>query len=220
MKPPLTPAQQALRLQGRHRIIGVATLMLFVVTLLPWLLAPARAPRAGPTLEVQSASFSGSLASAPVIPAQAPASLPGLALPTAPTAPTVPVPDAHPPQEASPAPQGSAALPRQPVPDAPPAPLAGTHPPQEASPAPQEPAPVVASAHVVLQVGVFSEQAKARSLLKKLEQQGIHGHMEVVRFKQGPRVRVRIGPLKTRSELKKLQQQLDQLGIKSMIVTP
>ncbi len=274
MKPPLTPSQQAVRLQGRHRVIGVATLMLLVVVFVPWLLGPSRAPRNATGQDSEPFASPGVLAgSANDLNAGVPP-VPNMPLPqyasSAPTVASIPMPEA-----ASPVPtvRGDGALPAEAGPIRPDQPAASSREPstppqgglssvvptlssqeghshQEQSPTPPQastsspatvqtlssqeghshqdasstPHPEVASdvshGNIVVQVGVFTEQAKAKSLLKKLSKQGIHAHMETAHFKEGTRLRVRIGPLKTRAELKKLTQHLDQMGIKSMLVAP
>lgn len=241
MKPLQTSAQQALRLQGRHRVIGVATLMLLVVTILPWLLAPSRAPRAASGADQESFPVSRAV-SGRATPTRQLTTTPALALAQngtgtvqneagpAPVA-AVPLPEAEPSAADQKKPDAARQPPLPVVSDKPASPAPSSQapssqaPPSQASPShpsssSEQVAPAVVSDHVVVQVGVFSEQSKAHALLKKLESQGIHAHMQVLRYPQGTRVRVRIGPLKTRSELKKLRHQLDQMGIKSMIVAP
>ncbi len=230
--------------------------MLLVVAILPWLLAPSRAPRVASEGGQESFPASRTVSNVPVRQATAqPASglspndagappVAAVPLPEAqptpadrawspapqqllPAAPTVSASDTHPPQGASalptqahPPPSASALPTEAQPPQGASVPTSKVPPPQGVSVPPAEPPPAATSNPIVVQVGVFSEQTKAHALLKKLEKQGIHAHMEVARFKEGSRVRVRIGPLKTRSELKKLLHQLDQMGIKSMIVTP
>lgn len=71
-----------------------------------------------------------------------------------------------------------------------------------------------------VQVGVFSDRGKAQALIKKLADHEIHAVGEEAHYKDGARVRVRIGPLNNKAEAVAMTHQLDQLTVKSMVISP
>jgi cell division septation protein DedD len=62
----------------------------------------------------------------------------------------------------------------------------------------------------VVQLGVFSDPARARELVNKLRKQGIRAHIET---------RVQLGPFANREEAEKTQAEMRKLGVRAL-VTP
>ena len=203
--PPLSAQEQALRAQSRRRMLGAFVLMLVVVLFLPMMLDHSSAPKLPSTAQR------------------------GTVLPPPPPAPAAPssassspvLPEAAAPVRApSVAPQAPAALPPS-VPAASPSPVVSL-------PAPAVETPVTAAApsneehhgQFLVQVGVFKDHKRAQALSKKLEQSGLQVQTEEVHYKEGVRVRIRVGPLESRAQAGNAMHQLDQMGIKSLLVTP
>ena len=74
--------------------------------------------------------------------------------------------------------------------------------------------------HYLVQVGVFSDHHRAQALARKLEQEKLPVISEEVHYKEGVRVRVRLGPFEARADASNVVRRLDQMGIKSMMVGP
>ncbi len=71
-----------------------------------------------------------------------------------------------------------------------------------------------------VQVGVFKDRGKAQALVKKLAEHEIHAIGEEAHYKDGVRVRVRVGPLHNKAEAVAMTHQLEQLNLKSMVIAP
>lgn len=83
--------------------------------------------------------------------------------------------------------------------------------PAVASRAPQPPHAATALGEPYLvQLGVFSEPARARELVDRLKKQGIRAHLET---------RVHLGPFANREEAEKAQAEIRRLGLKG-VLTP
>ncbi len=213
MKRPLNAQEQALRIQSRRRMIGAAVIMLCVILLLPMILDHSM----GPKLPGSAAPVSSAAQGEESVVAAASLARPELPQPVADAAaaaPPVPEPAAAP----------TAGAPSTPIADVPPAPAPV---PAPASPA-EKPSPTVSASGAAaaaksgywVQVGVFSDRAKAQALVKKLDGQGFHAVGEEAHYKDGARVRVRIGPLHSKAEALAVTRQLEQKGIKSMVISP
>ena len=205
--PPLSAQEQALRAQSRRRMLGAFVLMLVVVLFLPMMLDHSSAPKLPSTAQRGTVSPPPPPPPAPAVPSSA---LPSPVLPEA----------AAPAPAPSIAPQAPAALPPS-VPAASPSPVVSL-------PAPAVETPVTAAApsneehhgQFLVQVGVFKDHKRAQALSKKLEQSGLQVQTEEVHYKEGVRVRIRVGPLESRAQAGNAMHQLDQMGIKSLLVTP
>ncbi len=71
----------------------------------------------------------------------------------------------------------------------------------------------------VVQVGAFADPAKAREARLKLERAGLKTYTHVAETKEGPRIRVRVGPFPTRAEADKAAQKVKGLDLPAAILT-
>ena len=200
MKPSLRSQEQALRSQGRHRMIGAAIIMLTVVLLLPMILNHATTPK----LPEAAEPAPDSLPTAVVLPSPNPVPV---ITEAEPTAKPLTAADAGAqmvaPNTTVAAPAASAStLPTPPTPPTPPA--------DSATPA---------SGGIMLQVGVFSNPDRAASLAKRLNKQGIHTVSDVVHHESGDRTHVRVGPVANRAEAVDMKARLEKIGIAALIQT-
>jgi DedD protein len=149
---------------------------------------------------------------APVAPAPAPAT------PAAPAtvAAVTPAPVAAPPAPvvAAPAPAPVA-----------PAPAAAARPADDSARAKAllEDKPVTtesaAELRLVVQVGAFSDVAKAREVRQKLEKAGFKTYTQVADSKEGKRTRVRVGPFSSKDEADKAAAKIKTLGLTVTILS-
>jgi DedD protein len=70
----------------------------------------------------------------------------------------------------------------------------------------------------IVQVGAFSEEAKANEVRNKLEKAGFKTYTHVATTKEGPRTRVRIGPFTSRDEADKVAQKIKQLQLQPAVL--
>jgi DedD protein len=70
----------------------------------------------------------------------------------------------------------------------------------------------------IVQVGAFSEDAKANEVRAKLEKAGFKTYTHVANTKEGPRTRVRIGPFTSRDEADKVAQKIKQLQLQPAVL--
>ncbi|MDO8388164.1 MAG: SPOR domain-containing protein [Polaromonas sp.] len=81
----------------------------------------------------------------------------------------------------------------------------------------------VASADVegrlVVQVGAFADEAKAREVRQKLERAGLKTYTQVADTKDGKRIRVRVGPFATRADADKAASKIKGLDLPAAILT-
>jgi DedD protein len=70
-----------------------------------------------------------------------------------------------------------------------------------------------------LQVGAFSDEAKAREARQKLERAGITTYTQAVQTKDGMRTRVRVGPFQGREQAEKASAKIKALGLPAAILT-
>lgn len=70
----------------------------------------------------------------------------------------------------------------------------------------------------VVQVGAFSDGAKAHEARIKLEKAGLKTYTQVVQSKEGKRIRVRIGPFETKAEADKAAEKIRKLDLPAAIL--
>ena len=70
----------------------------------------------------------------------------------------------------------------------------------------------------IVQVGAFSEDAKALEVRTKLEKAGFKTYTHVANTKEGPRTRVRVGPFASRDEADKVAQKIKQLQLQPAVL--
>lgn len=68
---------------------------------------------------------------------------------------------------------------------------------------------------IVVQVGAFSDAAKAREARLKLERAGLPTYTNVAKTPDGERIRVRMGPFKTKAEADKAAARAKALGLEA-----
>ena len=193
MKRSMNAQEQALRAQSRRRMIGAAVIMLGVITLLPMILDHSMEPKlsAHGLSEAQMDALHNRGQVDPV----ATTARPDLPQPAAPEVVTTPTPVAPAtPTVEQPASPETAAVPT--------------------------PAPSGSKSAFWVQVGVFKDRGKAQALVKKLADHEIHAVGEEAHYKDGVRVRVRVGPFHNKTEALAMTHQLEQLSLKSMVVAP
>ncbi len=71
----------------------------------------------------------------------------------------------------------------------------------------------------VVQVGAFSDEAKARDVRTKLEKAGFKTYTHVAETKEGKRTRVRVGPFASRDEADKVAQKIKQLQLQPAVLS-
>jgi cell division septation protein DedD len=201
MKRSLTLQEQALRSQGRHRMIGAATIMVIVVLLLPMILNHSM----GPKLAEAPQSAPDALPTAVALPSPNPAPATNDAEPAA---KPVAAADAVAPVAALTALENAAT---------PPAAIVSASASVPAPTVQAVPSAAPAANGIMLQVGVFSNADKATFLAKRLNKQGIHTVAEVVHYEQGDRTRVRVGPVANRAEAADMKARLEKIGLASVI---
>ena len=84
----------------------------------------------------------------------------------------------------------------------------------------QAPPPAPAAAErVVVQVGAFADEARARETRQKLERAGLKTYTHVAQTAEGRRIRVRLGPYDSRAEAEKVAGRVKALGLPAAILT-
>ena len=79
------------------------------------------------------------------------------------------------------------------------------------------PAAAVAGRFVV-QIGAFSDVAKAQEARVKLEKAGLKTYTQVVQPKEGKRIRVRVGPFESKGEADKVAEKIRKLDLPAAIL--
>jgi DedD protein len=74
-------------------------------------------------------------------------------------------------------------------------------------------------ARVVVQVGAFSDEAKARDARLKLEKAGLKTYTQVAETKDGKRIRVRVGPFASKADAEKAASKIKTLDLPAAILT-
>ena len=207
------------RKRAKHRLIGAAVLVLIGVVGFPLLFDSQ--PRPVPVdiaIEIPAKQSVKPLAPVTVAPAAPVAPAPAPATPVAPAAvaAVTPAPVAAPPAPvvAAPAPAPVA-----------PAPAAAARPADDSARAKAllEDKPVTtesaAELRLVVQVGAFSDVAKAREVRQKLEKAGFKTYTQVADSKEGKRTRVRVGPFSSKDEADKAAAKIKTLGLTVTILS-
>lgn len=88
-----------------------------------------------------------------------------------------------------------------------------------AAPAAVLAAPAPAGERFIVQVGAFSDEAKAREARQKLERAGLATYTQAVDTKDGKRTRVRVGPFQGREQAEKASAKIKALGLPAAILT-
>ena len=78
--------------------------------------------------------------------------------------------------------------------------------------------PAVVSRYVV-QVGAFADAARAREVRLKMEKAGLKTYTPVAETKDGPRVRVRVGPFDSKAEADLTAEKIKKLDLPAAILT-
>ena len=78
---------------------------------------------------------------------------------------------------------------------------------------------VIPKGGVIIQLGAFSDQSKARQQLENLVMNGFRAYTEVVKTSAGDVTRVRIGPLASRSIAENELKKLNKLGFDGVITS-
>jgi DedD protein len=211
---PRQPAEsiEAMRRRAKHRLIGASVLVLIGVVGFPLLFdtqprpisvdipieipdrnkaqpLPAPAPAAAMTTTKVSAA-----------PEPAPASAPVASVAKAEPAPV----EAPKPVKPEPKPAAAEEVAKaQVLPDA--KPVATT--------------PVIAEGRFVVQVGAFSDVAKAREARGKLERAGMKTYTQVVETRDGKRIRVRVGPFASKADADRAAQRVKGLDLQAAVLT-
>lgn len=77
----------------------------------------------------------------------------------------------------------------------------------------------VAEARYVVQVGAFSENARAHEVRLKLEQAGLKTYAQVAQTNEGNRIRVRVGPFASKAEAEKAAEKIKKLSLPARLLT-
>lgn len=228
--PPAPPQSvEAVRRRARHRLIGASVLVLLGVIGFPLLFDTQPRPIAV-DIPIDIPSRQAPPAVTKPEPAPAPAQAPAPA----------PAPEAKPAADAAPAPVRAAPLPMiteekaEPKADhkaeakvdhkAEPKPEPKPAAPSEAARAAallegKSPAAATEAQRVVVQVGAFAEEARAREVRQKLERAGLKTYTHVAQTAEGRRIRVRLGPFDSRAEAEKAAARVKALGLSAAILT-
>ena len=76
-----------------------------------------------------------------------------------------------------------------------------------------------AAARFIVQVGAFSDAAKARETRLKVERAGLTTYTQVIESPEGKRTRVRVGPFASRAEADKAAAKIRGLDLNAAILT-
>ncbi len=71
----------------------------------------------------------------------------------------------------------------------------------------------------VVQVGAFSDAARAREARSKVEHAGLKTYTQVVETKDGPRTRVRVGPFADKTQAEAAAQKIKTLDLPAAVLT-
>ena len=72
---------------------------------------------------------------------------------------------------------------------------------------------------LVVQVGAFADEDRAREVRQKLERVGLKTYTQVADTKDGKRIRVRVGPFATKAEAEKAASKIKTLDLPASILT-
>ena len=79
-------------------------------------------------------------------------------------------------------------------------------------------AAAAANARFVVQIGAFSDAAKAHEARVKLEKAGMKTYTQVVNPKEGKRIRVRVGPFETKGDADKTAEKIRKLDLPASVL--
>ncbi|MGY0503711.1 SPOR domain-containing protein [Luteimonas sp. e5] len=129
---------------------------------------------------------------------------------------TAPAPESKPTAtQPAPAPREVAAAPKSEA-KAEPKPAPVTEPTPK--PAPESPRPAAADVGFAVQLGAFADPAAATALRDKARAAGLSAFSETINTADGPRTRVRLGPVADRAEAERLRAQAAaRLGVNGMV---
>ncbi|MEO8023206.1 SPOR domain-containing protein [Polaromonas sp.] len=85
--------------------------------------------------------------------------------------------------------------------------------------APVKAAPAEVEGRLVVQVGAFADEGKAREVRQKLERAGFKTYTQVAETKDGKRIRVRVGPFATKADADKAASKIKGLDLPAAILT-
>ncbi len=226
---------EAVRKRARHRLIGSAVLVLVGVVGFPLLFETQ--PRPVPVdIAVEIPSRSAVKAASPVEPvvrdpstakaSEAPAAAPAVAAAEASESakPAEAAKPAESSKAATEAVKAEAAKPPEP-PKAPAEPAKPTteakHKADEADRAKAllEGSPTGAGERIVVQVGAFADEAKAREVRARLDKAGLKTYTQVTETKEGKRIRVRVGPFANKAEADKAATKVKSLNLPAAVLT-
>jgi len=71
----------------------------------------------------------------------------------------------------------------------------------------------------IVQIGAFADAGKASEMRQKLERSGLKAYTQVVNTKEGPRTRVRVGPLDGRAAADKAAARIKAMGLPASVLT-
>lgn len=194
-----------LRKRARRRLVGAVALVIAAVVILP--LALDHEPKqGGQAIEIRIPSENSAGEFTPKV-------VPEIAAPVA-VAPEkpMPVPQAQPTPVAEkpmekPAEKPVAKKP-EPKPEAKP----------ESKPEPKvAPRPAANTETFVVQLGAFSDPAKAKQRQQSVTSNGIKAYTEVLKTDKGEMTRVRAGPFATREAAEKTREKLKKLGLDGVV---
>lgn len=215
------PSIDAVRQRARHRLIGAAVLVLLGVVgfsllldtqprplpvdipieipsrSVPAVTRPLAAPAVSRLPDAQEQAPNEVTVTAPSAPAVASVSAAPVPVP-----PVLPDPPARAPVEPKPVP--STAVPPTAEGDRARALLEGQNVPE--------------AQRLVVQVGAFSDAARAQEARLKLERAGLKTYTHVAETAQGKRIRVRVGPFSTRAEADKAAARVKALGLPAVVL--
>lgn len=246
--PTAAESVQAMRTRARHRLIGASVLVLAGVIGFPLLFDNQPRPIAVDIpIEIPDKNKVKPLGNQPVSPApvQSGGVIDETAPPPLATAPVVVAPkeeiialakpqpapaaakvETKPEPKPEPKPESKQALAPRPIADAAKAQalLEGKE-PAKVEPKPAATAPVAAEhkadagkGRFVVQVGSFTDMAKAREARLKMEKAGFKTYTQEVQLKEGKRLRVRIGPFETRALAEKAAEKAKKLELSGAIL--
>lgn len=75
-----------------------------------------------------------------------------------------------------------------------------------------------AAGRFVVQIGAYSDVAKAQEARVKLEKAGLKTYTQVVQPKEGKRIRVRVGPFESKAEADKVAEKIRKLDLPAAIL--
>lgn len=232
-----TESVEVMRKRAKHRLIGAVVLVLAGVIGFPLLFDTQPRPVAiDIPIEIPSKNGVKPL----VMPA--PVTAPVAAAPTSPAgSDKVAAPPSLTPREevvtekkaAAPAAPASAAIKSEAKSEPPPEPKAVAKAPvsdegarakalldgKVAAAASAKAAPAEVDGRLVVQVGAFADEGKAREVRQKLERAGFKTYTQVAETRDGKRIRVRVGPFASKADADKAASKIKSLDLPAAILT-